>query len=516
MPSTQIDRIDGLTTSVAVKAPCRVATTAAITLSGLQTIDGVALADSDRVLVKNQTSPVANGIYISHATTWERALDFDGARDVVDGTSVYVRSGASTGLWRVNATDNPIIIGSSSITFTALVILPAIAVLDAKTMGAKGDGTTDDTAALQSWLTALGSGYYESTVVGPRVGFLPAGTYKTTATLTIPVWTSVLGVKGSSIIRPTSALSGAAVVVGGAARFEDIVVDGTNAGSGKTGVQLGASGQCIQPRLAGIITTGWSGAGGVGFDIQETISGSIVDCVADGNRRGWLIRNRSGGGPPDNTQFVRPVGKSNTDEGFTCFGGVNLTFDKLWAENNGLHGFYGNHDANVQDCRLRDPHFESNQLSLASGAARNADYNMFLRGKRWSVIGGYNDGNGDAGTSARALQFDNAIDFLIDDHSIPAGSIQNKTVYINSGSRGTVSNWPVSNGGYAAFDDNATFGDVRYFIDTKPRSFIVSTLPSAANVPGLIVYVSNEAGGAVPCFSDGTNWRRVTDRAIAS
>jgi hypothetical protein len=47
------------------------------------------------------------------------------------------------------------------------------------------------------------------------------------------------------------------------------------------------------------------------------------------------------------------------------------------------------------------------------------------------------------------------------------------------------------------------------------HSYTVATLPSAA-LAGQMVYVSNEAGGAVPAFSDGTNWRRVTDRAIVS
>jgi hypothetical protein len=47
------------------------------------------------------------------------------------------------------------------------------------------------------------------------------------------------------------------------------------------------------------------------------------------------------------------------------------------------------------------------------------------------------------------------------------------------------------------------------------RSYTVATLPSAATAAEMI-YVSNEVGGAVPCFSDGTNWRRVQDRAIAA
>lgn len=43
----------------------------------------------------------------------------------------------------------------------------------------------------------------------------------------------------------------------------------------------------------------------------------------------------------------------------------------------------------------------------------------------------------------------------------------------------------------------------------------VATLPSVTKVPRLI-YVSDETGGATLAFSDGTNWRRVQDRAIVS
>ena len=45
--------------------------------------------------------------------------------------------------------------------------------------------------------------------------------------------------------------------------------------------------------------------------------------------------------------------------------------------------------------------------------------------------------------------------------------------------------------------------------------YTVTTLPEVTSFPGMI-FVSNETGGAVPAFSDGTDWRRVTDRAIVS
>ncbi len=52
--------------------------------------------------------------------------------------------------------------------------------------------------------------------------------------------------------------------------------------------------------------------------------------------------------------------------------------------------------------------------------------------------------------------------------------------------------------------------------NTVLPSYTVATLPSASANPQRLVYVSDESGGPVPVFSDGTNWRRVTDRAIVS
>lgn len=51
----------------------------------------------------------------------------------------------------------------------------------------------------------------------------------------------------------------------------------------------------------------------------------------------------------------------------------------------------------------------------------------------------------------------------------------------------------------------------------KSSSYTVGTVPSASSHgAGANIYVSNEAGGAVPAFSDGSAWRRVTDRATIS
>jgi hypothetical protein len=67
--------VDNVAQGIDAKASCRVATTASITLSGTQTIDGVAVIAGDRVLVKDQSSASENGIYVVAASTWSRSTD---------------------------------------------------------------------------------------------------------------------------------------------------------------------------------------------------------------------------------------------------------------------------------------------------------------------------------------------------------------------------------------------------------------------------------------------------------
>lgn len=117
---TVTDRINGVLSGVAIKVPCRVATTANINLSGLQTIDGLPLVEGDRVLVKNQADPKANGIYNVAAGAWTRAIDFNGRYDVVQGTQVLVVAGtvAAGMTWEVT-TASPVI-GATAIVWARL------------------------------------------------------------------------------------------------------------------------------------------------------------------------------------------------------------------------------------------------------------------------------------------------------------------------------------------------------------------------------------------------------------
>jgi|GEM_PF-2255132 len=81
----------------------------------------------------------------------------------------------------------------------------------------------------------------------------------------------------------------------------------------------------------------------------------------------------------------------------------------------------------------------------------------------------------------------------------------------------------IGQGGTASPSLQTFFDDIELLLNArllgesvKLPSYTVLTLPDATKNTGGQVFVSNESGGAVPAFSDGTNWRRVTDRAIVS
>jgi hypothetical protein len=101
-----------------IKQSVRAATTANISLVGLQTIDGVALAAGDRVLVKNQAAAKDNGPYVVAVGAWTRAKDADNNAKVTPNLTVAVEVGAAQAdtIWQL-VTDGPIVVGTTALTF---------------------------------------------------------------------------------------------------------------------------------------------------------------------------------------------------------------------------------------------------------------------------------------------------------------------------------------------------------------------------------------------------------------
>lgn len=106
---------------LAVKAPVRVATVGAninLQAFGLGTLDGIALASGDRVLVKDQTDQTTNGIYNAGTGNWTRAIDAENNSQWTQGTMVMATQGTLNAftVWVMTAA-NPIVLGTTALVW---------------------------------------------------------------------------------------------------------------------------------------------------------------------------------------------------------------------------------------------------------------------------------------------------------------------------------------------------------------------------------------------------------------
>jgi len=86
--------LDYFATGLSWKQPVLCATTANISLTGIQTLDGISTVAGSRILVKNQTAAAENGIYISAASAWARSTDANDWTELL-GAIVFVESGST-------------------------------------------------------------------------------------------------------------------------------------------------------------------------------------------------------------------------------------------------------------------------------------------------------------------------------------------------------------------------------------------------------------------------------------
>lgn len=195
MSSATSDRRMGLTGDKGVKAPCQVATVGPITLSGEQTIDGFAALSvnaagaADRVVVTSQADPTQNGVYDVNTGTWQRSLDANGNQDLARGTLFLVsRTGRPSLFYELVAT-NPIVIGSSAISFAIRQTISTTSFITAKDFGAVGNGTANDTLGLQEFLDSGG-------------GYIPDGVYMTDELVTTHIFKAWCG--GNVVLKKRS------------------------------------------------------------------------------------------------------------------------------------------------------------------------------------------------------------------------------------------------------------------------------------------------------------------------
>ena len=102
------------------KDSVRLASTVNVDIStgGLIAVDGVVPAVADRILLKDQTDPVENGVYLASAGAWTRSPDCGSDALVTSGLAVRVDEGAQTGKLFVLSTFDPIQVNITALTFT--------------------------------------------------------------------------------------------------------------------------------------------------------------------------------------------------------------------------------------------------------------------------------------------------------------------------------------------------------------------------------------------------------------
>src|SRR5499427_2671259 len=92
---------------------------------GLLVVDGLQLVAGDRVLCKDETSAVNNGIYAASTGPWTRTSDATTNTQFFSGMAVTVALGAvNAGLTFIcTTTDDPVVVGASNITFQAQALV---------------------------------------------------------------------------------------------------------------------------------------------------------------------------------------------------------------------------------------------------------------------------------------------------------------------------------------------------------------------------------------------------------
>ena len=114
MPAKRV-RLTGVFRTVKVRAATTANIAIATALNAADVLDGVTLANGDRVLVKNQTTGAENGVYVVSATParsadWAAGAEVSGfAARVYEGTA-----GADT-VWAVYA--QPAVVGTNDPQF---------------------------------------------------------------------------------------------------------------------------------------------------------------------------------------------------------------------------------------------------------------------------------------------------------------------------------------------------------------------------------------------------------------
>jgi hypothetical protein len=206
--------VDAVAQGLDAKDSCRLATTANITLSGEQTIDGVAAVSGDRVLVKNQTTGSQNGIYIVNTGAWSRSADADTSPEVTSGLFTFITGGtANSNTGWVLTTTGAITLGTTSPSFSQFSAATSVTAGNGLTLtGTTLDivGTTNRISVAADSIDISASYVGQSSIT--TLGTITAGTWNGTTIAVANGGTGATTLTGVLKGNGTSAITGSATL----------------------------------------------------------------------------------------------------------------------------------------------------------------------------------------------------------------------------------------------------------------------------------------------------------------
>ena len=279
--------VDTVAQGLGPKAACQCGTTANITLSGLQTIDGYTTLAGDRVLVKNQTLSQFNGIYIASNTTWTRATDMDIWSEVPGAYTVILNGGQADTGWVCTATQ------AGTINVTAM---PWVQFSNVNTYFA-GTGLTLASNTFSITNTGVTTNTYGSASAVPVIIVNAQGQITSATTTTIAISnTQVSGLgtmstqNANSVAITGGSINGTTIGASSASTISGTTITATTqfsgAGTGLTGTASGLSiggnaATATSATSAGSVTNSVTfNSGGTGGTSPITYNGSTAPTIS--------------------------------------------------------------------------------------------------------------------------------------------------------------------------------------------------------------------------------------------
>jgi len=252
--------VDTVAQGLDTKASVVAATTVNITLSGTQTVDGIALVASDRCLVKNQTLSQNNGIYDVSAGAWTRSADMDTWAEV-PGAYVFVETGTTQADTGWVCTSN-------------------------------AGGTLGTTAI--TWAQFSGAGSGVSSITFGTTGLTPATA--TTGAVTV-AGTLAVANGGTGLTAGTSggilAYTATGTLASSALLTQYGVVYGGGAGAAPVSTAAGTTGQVLTATTGGAPT--WATPSGSGTVTSVGFTGGIITVASPTTTPAFTVAGTSGG-----------------------------------------------------------------------------------------------------------------------------------------------------------------------------------------------------------------------------